>query len=84
MYNDIKNPEIQAPKIYKEWEYIGVDTLMSNNIINTVKHSLLSLSDSEVLVLDSEKFVEIKETIINLNLKDRYEFLNNIIIFKRI
>ena len=82
MYNDIKNPEIQAPKIYKEWEYIGVDTLMSNNIINTVKHSLLSLSDSEVLVLDSEKFVEIKETIINLNLKDRYEFLNNIIIFK--
>ena len=55
---------------------------MSNNIINTVDHSLLCLIDSQVLVLDSEKFIEIKNTIINFNLKDRYDFLNSIIIFK--
>ena len=55
---------------------------MANNIIKTVDHSLLSLTNSEVLVLDPEKFVHIKDTIININLKDRYEFLNNIIIFK--
>ena len=81
---DNKNNDIKAPKIFKEWEYIGEDTLMSNNKINTVDHSLLSLTDSEVLVLDSEKFVEIKDIIINLNLKDIYDFLNNIIIFKNL
>ena len=81
---DNKNNDIKAPKIFKEWEYIGEDSLMSNNKINTVDHSLLSLTDSEVLVLDSEKFVEIKDIIINLNLKDIYDFLNNIIIFKNL
>ena len=55
---------------------------MANNIIKKVDHSLLSLTNSEVLVLDPEKFVHIKDTIIKINLKDRYEFLNNIIIFK--
>ena len=80
--SDLKDNNIQAPKVYKEWDYIGVDTLMANNIIKTVDHSLLSLTNSEVLVLDPEKFVHIKDTIININLKDRYEFLNNIIIFK--
>ena len=73
---------ILLPKIYKEWDYIGVDTLMANNIIKKVDHSLLSLTNSEVLVLDPEKFVHIKDTIIKINLKDRYEFLNNMIIFK--
>ena len=81
-YSLLDNNEIEVPKIYKEWESIGIDCLMANNTISTFDHSLLCLNDAEVLVLDSDKFVQIKETIINLNLKDRYDFLNNIIIFK--
>ena len=80
--SDNLNKDNKASNIIKEWDFIGENTLMSNNIINTVDHSLLCLIDSQVLVLDSEKFIEIKNTIINFNLKDRYDFLNSIIIFK--
>ena len=66
----------------KEWDFNGENTLMTNNIINIVDHSLLCLIDSQVL--DSEKFIEIKDIIINLNLKARYDFLKRKMIFKNL
>ena len=57
------NNDNKAPNIIKKWDFNGENILMLNNIINIVDYYLLYLIDFQVL--DSEKFIEIKYTIIN-------------------
>ena len=83
-FDDVELEKNEKIKIYKEWDYFGEDTLMNKNKITTMNHSLLSKVDSEVLVLDGDKFLQIKQSLISVILKERYEFLNNIIFFKNL
>ena len=57
---------------------------MNKNKIILFDHSLLSKENSEVLILDGDKFLQIKQTLVSLILKERYNFLNNIIFFKNL
>ena len=58
-------PEENKITIYKEWSYFGVDTLMNKNKITLMDHSLLSKQDSEVLILDGDRFLQIKQVVID-------------------
>ena len=83
-FDDVELEKNEKIKIYKEWDYFGEDTLMNKNKITTMNHSLLSKVDSEVLILDGDKFLQIKQSLISVILKERYEFLNNILFFKNL
>ena len=69
---------------YKEWDYFGIDTLMNKNKITIFDHSLLSKQNSDVLILDGEKFLQIKQKVISIILEERYNFINNIIFLKNL
>ena len=83
-FDDIELEKNEKIKFYKEWDFFGEDTLMNKNKITIMNHSLLSINDSEVLILDGDKFLQIKQSLISIMLKERYEFLNNIIFFKNL
>ena len=70
--------------IYKQWDYFGIDTLMNKNKISLMEHSLLAKEDSDVLILDGDKFLQIKQSLISVILNERYEFINNILFFKNL
>ena len=83
-FDDVELEKNEKIKFYKEWDFFGEDTLMNKNKITIMNHSLLSINDSEVLILDGDKFLQIKQSLISIMLKERYEFLNNIIFFKNL
>ena len=57
---------------------------MNKNKITIFDHSLLSKQNSDVLILDSEKFLQIKQKVISIILEERYNFINNIIFLKNL
>ena len=57
---------------------------MNKNKITLMDHSLLSKQDSEVLILDGDRFLQIKQGLISIILNERYEFINNILFFKNL
>ena len=69
---------------YKEWDYFGIDTLMNKNKITIFDHSLLAKQNSDVLILDGENFLQIKQKVITIILEERYNFINNIIFLKNL
>ena len=57
---------------------------MNKNKITIFDHSLLSKQNSDVLILDGEKFLQIKQKVISIILEERYNFINNIIFLKNL
>ena len=77
---DEKGNEIK--KQYKEWDYFGLENLFTKNEYIKLDHDMKCIEDASIFVLDSEKFLQIKQKIINIRLKERYDLLNEIIYFK--
>ncbi len=77
---DEKGNEIK--KQYKKWDYFGLENLITKNEYITLDHDMICIENSSVYALDSEKFLQIKQRLINIRLKERFDFMNNIIFFK--
>ena len=77
---DDKGKEIK--KQYKKWDYFGLENLINKNEYITLDHDMICIENASVYALDSEKFLQIKQRLINIRLKERFDFMNNIIFFK--
>ena len=65
---DEKGNEIK--KQYKEWDYFGLENLFTKNEYIKLDHDMKCIEDASIFVLDSEKFLQIKQKIINIRLKE--------------
>ena len=77
---DEKGNEIKRQ--YKQWDYFGLENLLIKNEYIKLDHDMICVENASVYALDSEKFLQIKQKLINIRLKERFDFMNEIIFFK--
>ena len=77
---DEKGNEIK--KQFKKWDYFGLENLLTKNEYIKLDHDMICVENASVYALDSEKFLQIKQKLINIRLKERFDFMNEIIFFK--
>ena len=76
------NENVKLVKVYKEWDYFGVNSLMAKDHFNIVNYSVQCIQTAKLFVLNGDTFLTIRQRLVNIRLEERFAFLNTIIFFK--
>ena len=72
----------EIKKQFQKWDFFGFENLFTKNIFVKLDHDMKCIENAAVYALDSQKFNQIKQKVINIRLKERFDFLNDVIFFK--